>query len=34
MHNQALQLTQKVAFVLCIALGFIIPQNKGHFLGI
>jgi hypothetical protein len=28
-----LQLTQKVPFVLCIALRFIFAQNKGHFLG-
>jgi hypothetical protein len=32
-HNQALQLTQKAPFVLCITLRFIIAQNKGHFLG-
>jgi hypothetical protein len=32
--NQALQLTQKASFVLCIPLRFIIAQNKGHFLGI
>jgi hypothetical protein len=32
--NQALQLTQKAAFVLCITLRFIFAQNKGHFLGI
>jgi hypothetical protein len=31
MHNQALQLTLKASFVLCIALGSIVAQNKGHF---
>ena len=30
-HNKTLQLTQKASFVLCIALRFIITQNKGHF---
>jgi hypothetical protein len=30
--NKTLQLTQKASFVLCIALRFIIAQNKGHFL--
>jgi hypothetical protein len=34
MPNQALQLTQKASFVLCITLRFIVAQNKGHFLGI
>jgi hypothetical protein len=29
--NQALQLTQKASFVLCIALRSIFAQNKGHF---
>jgi hypothetical protein len=31
MYNKTLQLTQKASFVLCIALRFIIAQNKGHF---
>ncbi len=30
--NQALQLTLKAPFVLCITLRFIFAQNKGHFL--
>jgi hypothetical protein len=30
--NKTLQLTQKASFVLCIALRFIVAQNKGHFL--
>jgi hypothetical protein len=33
-YNQALQLTQKASFVLCIALRSIFAQNKGRFLGI
>ncbi len=34
MSIKALQLTQKVAFILCITLRYIFAQNKGHFLGI
>jgi len=34
LYNQALQLTHKASFILCITLRFIFAQNKGHFSGI